>query len=200
MRWDTLDSRGYLIPTERFFVRNQGAVPTIDAATWRLRVEGPEVGRPFEIDLESLLRLPAVSYIRALECAGNGRRHFTRDYGVSPLGSPWGLGAIGVAKWKGVRIADLLQRAEPTERARHVLAEGLDELRVARALPLEKALEEDTLVAYEINDEPLTADHGAPARLLVPGWAGIASIKWLGRLVVTEERIRTRWDTELRGP
>jgi sulfane dehydrogenase subunit SoxC len=197
MRWDTLDRHGYLTPTERFFVRNQGTTPHVDPVTWRLRVEGPEVRRPFEIDLGGLLRLPAVSYIRALECAGNGRRFFTRDYGVAPLGNPWGLGAIGVAMWKGVRLSDLLQRAEPTERARYVLAEGLDDLRVARAIPLEKAFEEDTLIAFEMNGEPLTADHGGPARLLVPGWAAVASIKWVGRIAVTEERIRTRWDTEL---
>jgi sulfane dehydrogenase subunit SoxC len=197
MRWETIDGHEYLTPTERFFVRSQGATPHVDPSTWRLRIEGPEVGRPFEVDLEALTRLPAVSYVRALECAGNGRRYFTQDYGVAPLGNPWGLGAIGVAMWKGVRLSDLLARAGPSDRARFVLAEGLDELRVARALPLEKALEEDTLIAYEMNGESLTIDHGGPARLLVPGWAGIASIKWLGRIVVTEERIRTRWDTEL---
>ena len=197
MRWDAVDGHGYLTPIERFFVRNQGDVPAVDPATWRLRIGGPEVTRPFEIDLEDLIELPAVSYIRALECAGNGRKHFTHDHGVAPLGTPWGLGAIGVARWRGVRLSDLLHRAEPTGRARHVLAEGLDDLRVARSLPIEKALDEDTLIAYEMNDEPLTVDHGGPARLVVPGWAAIASIKWLGRIEVTEERIRTRWDTEL---
>jgi sulfane dehydrogenase subunit SoxC len=194
-RWEAMAGTGYLTPTDRFFVRNHAPTPILDAAPWRLRVEGPGVERPFELGYDELLRLPSVKVVRALECAGNGRAFFGEVQGRAAEGTPWRLGAIGVAEWEGVPLREVLERAGLKGSAREVLAEGLDAVRVRRPLPLEKALE-DALVVFGMNGEPLLPDHGFPVRLLVPGWAAVASIKWLGRLHVSEAPVRTPWNTD----
>ena len=147
--------------------------------------------------------MPHVSSVHALECAGNGRAFFEAAHGRRPPGALWGLGAIGVAEWTGVPLAGLLDRAGIEPSAVEVVAEGLDELHVRRPLPLARATAADTLVALRMNGEPLPPDHGFPARLIVPGWAAVASVKWLGRLEVTSRHAFTWWNTEhyvLRGP
>ena len=197
MRWGSVEHGAYLTPNDRFFVRSQSTTPIIDAADWRLVVDGPAVARSVELELQDLLALPRATYVRALECAGNGRRFFSAQHGKTPPDTPWGLGAIGVARWTGARMRDVLDLAGLTGRARYVVLEGLDGDRVRRPLPLAKALEDDILVAYEMNGDPLPTDHGFPARAIVSGWAAVASIKWLGRIEVTEEPVWTRWNTEL---
>lgn len=102
---------------------------------------------------------------------------------------------MGVAEWSGVRLRDLLERAGPTAAARDVMPEGLDEQRVCRPIPFAKAMADDTLLALEMNGVPLPPEHGFPARVIVPGWAGIASIKWVGRIEVSEEPLYSRWNT-----
>lgn len=195
MRWEAMSGLGYLVPNDRFFVRNADATPRIDAARWRLRVEG-SVAQPYEIGYEELRELPRVTLVRAIECAGNGRSFFESLGRHGAEGTPWRLGGIGVAEWTGVPLRALLERARPSRGARWVLAVGGDAKAVSRPLPLAKALEEDTVVAYAMNGEPLPPDHGFPARLVVPGWAGIAHIKWLVRLELAAAMPRTYWNTE----
>ena len=172
----------YLTPVESFFVRSHMTTPTIDAAAWRLAIDGDVTG-PAEISLDDLRRLPAVSVVATLECAGNGRAFF--DPPVA--GIQWRRGAVGTARWTGVPLSHLLRRAGIRAGAAHVWASGADrpfgaQPPFVRNLPIAKALDEHTLVAYAMNDRPLLREHGFPARLVVPGWEGAYSVKWLSRL------------------
>jgi sulfane dehydrogenase subunit SoxC len=196
MRWENMSQRGYVVPNELFFVRNHTRTPRIDASTWRLKVEGSGVQRPFELAYEALLSMPSVSVIRTVECAGNGRSFFENAYGKKAQGTQWKLGAIGVAEWTGVRLRDVLDRAGLKRTAKDVMPEGLDDLKVRRPIPVTKAMAEDTLLAYAMNGEPLPPDHGFPVRMLVPGWIGVANIKWVGRLEVSEEALFSPWNIE----
>ncbi|HYQ83759.1 MAG TPA: molybdopterin-dependent oxidoreductase, partial [Rubrobacter sp.] len=102
---------------------------------------------------------------------------------------------IGVAEWTGVRLREILERAGLEKTARWVMVEGLDEVRMRRPLPLWKVLEEDTVLATGMNGQPLPPDHGFPARAIVPGWAAVASVKWVGRLLVSDEPLYSPWNT-----
>jgi DMSO/TMAO reductase YedYZ molybdopterin-dependent catalytic subunit len=205
MRWDAAGDLGYTVPNERFFVRNHTSTPTIDAATWRLRIEGPALRTgPVAFTYPELLRLHGREITAFVECAGNGRSLFASQQGAPTAGTAWGLGAIGVARWRGVPLSVLLDRAGvDLKRAVDVMPEGLDATVVAngvdqghvrRPLSIGKALD-DVLVALEMNGEPLPPDHGFPARLIVPGWIGVASIKWLGRIVVSDAPLTSYWNT-----
>jgi sulfane dehydrogenase subunit SoxC len=197
--FEAFKGSGYLTPASLFFVRNHTRTPRIEAASWRLRVEGPGVTRPLSLSYDDLLELPSVRRTRFIECAGNGRSFFDTQQGTPAPGSQWRLGAIGVAEWTGVRLSELLERAGLKPSAVDVMPEGLDDVvgndgHVRRPLSIEKALD-DVLVVYGMNGEILPPDHGFPARLLVPGWIGIANIKWLGSLYVAEEPLFSAWNT-----
>jgi DMSO/TMAO reductase YedYZ molybdopterin-dependent catalytic subunit len=172
----------YLTPVESFYVRSHMASPAIDAPAWRLAIDG-DVTAPVEISLDDLRRLPAVSVVATLECAGNGRAFF--DPPVA--GIQWRRGAVGTARWTGVSLPHLLRRAGIRGTAAHLWASAADrpfgsQPPFVRNLPLAKALDERTLVAYAMNDRPLPREHGFPVRLVVPGWEGAYSVKWLSRL------------------
>lgn len=182
-----LDS--WITPIERFYVRSHfSAIPDIDVSSWRLKVEG-EVDTSMELSYEDLRSLPTRSLIVTLECAGNSRSYLTPP----AEGLRFGHGAVGNAEWTGVPLSELLLRAGPKKEVTEVLFEGADlgeeeeegltlQLGYARSLPIEQAMSEDTLVAYLMNGEPLEPSHGCPARLVVPGWYGMASVKWLHRV------------------
>jgi DMSO/TMAO reductase YedYZ molybdopterin-dependent catalytic subunit len=217
MRWDSVHGLGYTIPNERFFVRDHTATPIIDGTTWRLRVFGtglrdqPHVDHALELDYETLRSLPSQRATSFVECAGNGRSFFATQQGTPAGGTPWKLGAIGVARWRGVPLSEVLERAGITARAVDVMPQGLDPTvvsngvdsgHVRRPLPVEKALD-DVLLAYEMNGEQLPPDHGFPVRLIVPGWVGIASVKWVGQLEVSQQPLFSPWNTtsyRLTGP
>lgn len=200
-RWD--NHPGFLTPTDRFYIRNHSATPRIDPGSWRLLIDGTGVRAPVEWTYAQLWSLPLVSVVRTLECAGNGRLFFGEDQGRPAKGTPWRTGAISTAEWTGVRLRDLLERTGVTDGARDVMPEGLDDLRLDRPLPLAKAMADDTLLALAMNGETLPPDHGFPARVVVPGWIGTASIKWVGRIQVAEEELHSYWNTRdyvLSGP
>jgi sulfane dehydrogenase subunit SoxC len=196
MRWENMYERGYLTPNELFFVRDHTRTPLLDAKTWRLKIEGSGIGKPMELSYDDLLSLPSVSVIRYVECAGNGRSFFEAAYGKKADGTQWKFGAIGVAEWTGVPLAEVLNRAGLKKSARDVMPEGLDDLKVRRPMPVAKALEEDTLLVYAMNGQPLPPDHGFPVRVLVPGWIGVANIKWLGRIEASEKPLFSGWNTD----
>ncbi len=110
-RWEAMREGGYATPNDRFYVRNHGPTPKIDAASWTLQVEGPGVSCGLTLSYEDLLALPAVPVTRALECAGNGRVFFGEQEGREAEGTLWRLGAIGVAEWAGVPLRHLLEEA-----------------------------------------------------------------------------------------
>lgn len=194
---------GYLTPIDRFYVRNHGATPRIERDSWRLELEGDGLKQPATLDYDALCALPRVSLVRAVECAGNARSFFKSRFGHQAGGAQWRTGAIGVAEWSGVRLRDVLALAGVRDAAVDILPEGLDDVRYARPLPIDKALADDTLIALAMNGEPLPSDHGFPARLIVSGWLGAASVKWLGRIEVACRALHTHWNkTEytLAGP
>jgi DMSO/TMAO reductase YedYZ molybdopterin-dependent catalytic subunit len=203
-RWEALRGVGYLTPSARFFVRNHTATPLIDRATWRLQVFGTGVRRPRAFSLRDLERLPHRDLTAFIECAGNGRSYFARQQGTPAAGTAWGLGAVGVARWRGVPLRDVLERAGVRRTAVDVMPQGLDDPvkaadgtdqgRVRRPLPIGKALD-DVLLAYEMNGHDLPPDHGAPVRLVVPGWVGVASIKWVGSIEVSTQPLFSPWNT-----
>lgn len=195
MRWEAMTSAGYVTPNDLYFVRSHAPTPRVDAASWRLCVEGPGVERSLNLGYDDLLRLPSVTATRALECAGNGRVLFEEDGGRKAEGTPWRLGAVGVAEWTGTPLREVLERAGLKGTAREVMVESLDAARMRRPLPIEKALEEDVILAYAMNGEPLPPDLGFPVRLVVPGWAAVASVKWVGRIFVSEEPLSSAWNT-----
>jgi sulfite oxidase len=168
-----------LTPNRVFFVRSHFGPPRLDLAR-RLRVEGL-VGRPFELDLQALEAMPQVTLTAVLQCAGNGRAlHEPRVPGVQ-----WVHGAMGQAEWTGVRLRDLLGRAGVAPEAAHVELRGADVPPMPsvpsfhRSIPIARAMDPTTLVALRMNGEPLGLAHGAPMRLVVPGWAGDHWFKWL---------------------
>src|SRR3954454_21031612 len=128
MRWDAAADLGYLIPNERFFVRNHTATPIIDPATWRLSVFGSGLRHPEGVtfSLRDLHRLPSRTVTAFIECAGNGRSFFGTQQRTPAAGTQWKLGAVGVARWRGVPLGELLERAGITRRAVDVMLEGLD--------------------------------------------------------------------------
>lgn len=208
-RWEAMAGQGVVTPVDRFFVRNHVATPIIDERTWRLRLWGsglegsPTEDDPFELTYEHLLALPARTITTAIECTGTGRSFFATQQNEQVHGTPWTLGGIGVASWRGVPLADVLRLAGLSPAAVDLLPRGLDPDYVdegenmgpvRRPLPVAKALD-DVLVAYGMNGETLPPDHGFPARLVVPHWVGIASIKWLGDIEVADHALTSPWNT-----
>jgi DMSO/TMAO reductase YedYZ molybdopterin-dependent catalytic subunit len=190
-----LDSvRSWVTPTRLFFVRNHFTVPSIDVAHWRLSVEGcVKQSRVWTWD--EIIELPERTVFATVECAGNGRSFLAaRQAGVQ-----WGAGAVGHAEWTGVPLAHLLERSGLESDALEVLFEGADvgtesdhpaPMPFERSLPLAKAMHPDTLLAYRMNGEILEPIHGYPLRLFVPGWYGVASVKWLRRIEVVNKPFR----------
>ncbi|MFC0106849.1 sulfite oxidase [Kibdelosporangium aridum] len=204
-KWESLSGQGYLTPIDRFFVRNHTSTPTIDVNAWRLRVFGSGLRRgPAEFSYRDLRSLPAETTTAFIECAGNGRSYFTSQQGQQVSGTPWKLGAVGVARWRGVKLSTALAKAGLSRNAVDVLPSGLDADfvtggvnlgKVRRPLPIGKALD-DVLLAYEMNGRQLPLDHGFPIRLVVPSWIGISSIKWLGEIEVSETPLVSPWNTQ----
>ena len=178
----------WLTPVPHFFVRNHMHEPSeLDPADWRLSLGG-EVEKPFTLTLAELSKLETHSVVNTLECAGNGRSlHRPQVPGIQ-----WGKGAVGTAQFSGPRLRELLQRAGVKSTGKHVMFRGLDEVPgkvppFIRSIPIEKALDPDTLIATHMNGSPLAKHHGFPARALVPGWIGAASCKWITEIKVLDQ-------------
>ena len=164
-------------------------IPVVDPATWRLEIGG-EVERPLSLTLDEVRSRTRVTTPVTMECAGNGRA----ELDPRPVSQPWLLEAVGTAEWTGTPLRGLLEAAGVRDGAVDVVFTGLDrgiegEVPQAyeRALPVADAAEPDVLLAYEVNGVPLPPQHGFPLRLLVPGWYGMTSVKWLERITVTRE-------------
>jgi DMSO/TMAO reductase YedYZ molybdopterin-dependent catalytic subunit len=181
----------WIIPTKHFYVRNNLLMPeAVDISQWRLRISG-EVKTPVTLTYDELNQLPVTSVANTLECAGNGRVNYQPKIG----GVPWGRGGVGNAVFEGCSLRRLLEKAGLKTTARHVAFRGLDtppsgSEDFVRSIPLAKAMDDSTLVATKMNGEILTPAHGYPARTMVPGWIGAASIKWLSEIVVLPEEYK----------
>ncbi len=182
-----------ITPVENFFVRCHTMTPKVDAATWQLEISGL-VNTPLKLSLAEIKKLPKVELIGVLECAGNGRSF----YKPGMPGAQWRFGSVGNAKWTGVRLRDVLAKAGLKPGAAHLLLDGADVPMgkmpdFQRSLPLAKANHEDTLLAYEMNGKPLTAEHGFPIRVIAPGWAGDSWVKWLTKIELLDHEHDGFW-------
>ena len=162
-------------------------VPAVSPEGWRLAVRGE---RELSLDLEELRTRPAVELAVTMECAGNGRARLD----PRPISQPWLLEAVGTARWRGTALRPLLEEAGVPGAAVEVLFTGLDrgleggeKQSFQRALPLDDALRDEVLLAYEMNGAPLPPQHGFPLRLVVPGWYGMTNVKWLSRIELLEK-------------
>ena len=178
--------RSWITANSFFFDRNQGEIPPkkITLADWQLVVEG-EVKNPLRLNFDQIYRMPKASVANTLECSGNSRSLFAE----SARGNPWTIGGVGNAVWGGLWLKDLLKAAVPKDTARHVAFEGFDkplgsaQIQFIRSIPLAKAMS-STLLAYEMNGEPLPLKHGYPLRALALGWTGANCVKWLRKITV----------------
>lgn len=177
----------WITPVDLFYVRNHMSEPTtFDLDSYRLTVVG-EVENPLSLRLADLKKLSSVTVANTLECAGNGRAF----YQPHVPGVQWQRGAVGTARYTGPPLKDILARAGLKSTSKHVAFKGLDEPPgkvppFIRSIPIEKALDPDTLLAMQMNGAPLLKHHGSPVRALVPGWIGAASCKWLTEIRVLD--------------
>ena len=181
----------WITPNSLFYVRNHFATPSVQRDQWTLSIDGL-VSSPVEVTLERLKSLPRLTLPVTMECAGNNRS----DLDPVVPGNQFGGGAVSTAYWAGVRLSDALLLAGIASGAREARFEGSDvgvpkpgasEMPYTRSLPLDVALHPDTMLAYEMSGQPLPQEHGYPLRLIVPGWYGMASVKWLNRITITDE-------------
>ena len=191
--------QGLITPNRYFFVRNNSVSIGLDAADWRLSVEGDAVSEPLELTYEDIRSLPSRTLISYLECAGNHRAMFNLLNSRETSGTQWTRGAISNGEWLGATLRDVLTLAGIDDGAVSAMLVGLDtespEEGFRYVLPMEKAMHPDTLLAYALNGETIPKDHGYPLRAVVPGWVGSSHIKWLGRIVVSSEQLWTRNNT-----
>lgn len=189
----------FLTPNDLFFVRNHGGVPEVDPASYRLAVDGL-VERPLSLSLEDLRRFPRTSVTATLQCAGNRRLEMMAWREIKNE-LPWGTEAVSNAEWSGVPLREVLAAAgieagiDPEKRpaARHAAFTGLDDterhghrFNFGGSIPLGKAVHPEVLLADTMNGEPLPPVHGAPVRVVVPGYIGARSVKWLSRITLQE--------------
>ena len=180
-----------LTPSEIVYIRNHFEAPKIEASEWTLEVGG-SVESPQAFSQSDITALPAQTLRMTLECAGNGR--VSMD--PAPPGTPWGYGAVSVVEFTGTPLSNLLEQVGIIDEAVEVIFHGADKgeampgrtEQYVRSLPLEVALNPDTILAWEMNGEPLSVDHGFPLRLVVPSWYGMASVKWLEKIAVSADK------------
>ena len=179
--------KDYLTPAGRFFVRSHHYVPKVELAAWKCKVDGL-VERETVFTMDDFKKLPRAELVSVLECAGNGRGLFE----PSVAGLQWENGAVGNARWAGVRLADVLKKAGVKTGAKEVWFDGADVPigtmpEFQRTITLKKALDPNTILAFEMNGESLPVQHGFPLRLIVPGWAGDCWVKWVTGIRVLDK-------------
>ncbi|XP_018580721.2 sulfite oxidase, mitochondrial isoform X2 [Scleropages formosus] len=189
----------YITPSAFFFKRNHLPVPRVDPGTYRLEIQGLPKG-PVSLSLADLKsNFPKHTVTATLQCAGNRRLEMNQVKQVKGLN--WGIAAISNATWAGARLRDVLLEAgyKPGSKFQHVQFEGLDHdvtgTTYGASIPIRKAMSEegDVLLAYEMNGEELPRDHGYPVRVVVPGTVGARNVKWLAKIVVSEEESSSHW-------
>jgi DMSO/TMAO reductase YedYZ molybdopterin-dependent catalytic subunit len=177
----------WITPNDLFYVRSHMYAPNVELADWHLVIDGL-VNKSLTLTLGDLEQFPKSTQVVTLECAGNGRAL----YDPPVAGAQWEKGAVGNARWTGARLADVLKQAGVNPEAKFVTIDGADKPMAKmpdfiRSVPMEKALHPDTLLAYQMNEEPIPPAHGYPLRMIVPGWTGNNSVKWVTHITLTDK-------------
>jgi DMSO/TMAO reductase YedYZ molybdopterin-dependent catalytic subunit len=186
-----LDS--FITPIEHFYVRSHMPIPTVDAASFALKIGG-EVNAAMSVSLDELKKMPAVTVTTTLECAGNGRGFFE----PAVAGIQWQKGAVGTARFTGVRMSEILKKAGVKTGALNVEMHAADRPpgtmpAFVRQVPMAKAMHADTILAWDMNGQPIPQVHGAPLRAIIPGWEGAYSVKWVNQLNVLAKDSDSFW-------
>ncbi|WMT77471.1 sulfite oxidase [Bradyrhizobium sp. Ash2021] len=192
----------FITPSELFYIRSHFPTPELDPLAYRLSISGA-VRNELSLSYADIRAMPSRTCVATLECAGN-----SRVFMVPPVpGAQWQLGAVGNAEWTGVPLSILLERAGLADEVCELVLEGADRgvpkeepkppgpISYARSIPRTKAMESDVLIAYQMNGQDLTPDHGYPLRAIVPGHYGMASVKWLTDIVATTQPFQGYWQT-----
>jgi DMSO/TMAO reductase YedYZ molybdopterin-dependent catalytic subunit len=192
----------FITPAELFYIRSHFPTPELDPVTYQLSIGGA-VRRKLRLSYADIRAMPPRTCVATLECAGN-----SRVFLVPPApGAQWELGAVGNAEWTGVPLSVLLESAGLAEDVCEIVLEGADRgipkeepkppgpISYARSIPRVRAMEPDVLIAYQMNGQDLTPDHGYPLRAIVPGHYGMASVKWLTNIVATTQPFQGYWQT-----
>jgi len=200
MPFDQLD--GFITPSDLFYIRSHFPTPALDPLAYRLSIRGA-VRRELRLSYADIRAMPSQTRTATLECAGNGR-----VFMVPPVpGAQWQLGAVGNAEWTGVPLSVLLERAELADDVCDIVLEGADrgvpaegpkppgEIAYARSISRVRATRPDVLIAYQMNGQDLTPDHGFPLRAIVPGNYGMSSVKWLTDIVAATQPFQGYWQT-----
>lgn len=194
--------KSHIIPNNRFFIRTHFPIPKIEAASWELSIEG-EVRKEFKINYEELRKLPSKTVMATIECAGNSRSFLI----PRAKGLLWEQGGVGNAEWTGVPLSVLLDKAGIKDGTIEIILEGKDQgevneepkspgtIHFARSLSLAKARQPEVLIAYQMNGKDLSPEHGFPVRAIIPGYYGMASVKWLTRITATVSQYEGYWQT-----
>jgi sulfite oxidase len=182
-----------ITPVKNFFVRSHSLIPDVKLADWKLTLDGL-VEKPMTFTFDDIKQMPRMELVSVLECAGNGRSF----YSPHVAGAQWTFGSVGCARWTGVRLRDILDKAGIQSTATQLLMDGADvplgkQPDFQRTITVAKALDPDTMLAYEMNGEPLTAAHGFPLRLIAPGWASDSWVKWLQHIEVLDHEFEGFW-------
>jgi DMSO/TMAO reductase YedYZ molybdopterin-dependent catalytic subunit len=200
MPFDQLD--GFITPSELFYIRSHFPAPKLDPASYRLSIRGA-VHRELSLSYADIRAMPSRTCIATLECAGN-----SRVFLAPPVaGAQWELGAVGNAEWTGISLSMLLEQAGLRDEVCELVLEGADRgvpkeepkppgaISYARSIAKKRAIEPDVLVAYAMNGQDLTVDHGYPLRAIVPGHYGMASVKWLTDIIAATQPFQGYWQT-----
>jgi DMSO/TMAO reductase YedYZ molybdopterin-dependent catalytic subunit len=192
----------FITPSELFYIRSHFPTPELNSAAYRLSIRGALL-RELSLSYADIRAMPSRTCVATLECAGNSRVFLVP--GVP--GAQWELGAVGNAEWTGIPISMLLERAGLADDVCELVLEGADRgvpteqpvppgtISYARSIPRKRAIEPDVLLAYQMNGQDLTPDHGYPLRAIVPGHYGMASVKWLTDVVAITEPFQGYWQT-----
>ena len=184
----------WITPVDQFFVRCHTYIPEPPKLSeWRLKLDGV-VNQLLTLTIDDLKKMPRLEMVAVVECAGNGRSF----YQPRVAGTQWAFGSVGNARWAGVRLRDVLQSAGLKDSAQHILFDGADVPLgkmpdFQRTIPVQKALHPDTLLAYEMNGQALSIEHGFPVRVIVPGWASDSWVKWLQHIEVLDHEFEGFW-------
>ncbi|MEY2681493.1 MAG: hypothetical protein RIQ66_54 [Pseudomonadota bacterium] len=200
------DFTTFITPVEEFYVRNHYPTPLVeqkpvlDPKNWKLKIHGNGIERPIEITYDQLLKMPSKTIIATMECHGNGRSLFWEQQGHDKVaGGNWVLGAVGQAEWQYVPMSHIFALVGLKPNAKSVLFwSGVDGNDMGRPMPVAdiRSRADDIGICFNMNGNPLTADHGGPVRVVVPGWGGTASIKWLTEMKIDTHQHWVRLNTK----